>query len=47
MDEERARLRLEADYREYFTVVRGWKLFPMQISYDAVLEFVEWLRRRN
>lgn len=38
------RVQLEAKYREYFMVVRGWKVLPMQLPYDAVFEFIEWLR---
>lgn len=36
------KLELESDYRKYFMEVRGWKIFPLMLPYQAVLEFIEW-----
>jgi hypothetical protein len=33
-------------YRKYFVDIRKFKPFPMTVSYENVLDFVEWLKRQ-
>jgi hypothetical protein len=37
---------LEALYRKYFLEIRKFEPFPMAVSYENVLDFVEWLKRQ-
>jgi hypothetical protein len=33
-------------YRKYFMDIRKFGPFPMTVSYENVLDFVEWLKRQ-
>jgi hypothetical protein len=40
-------LRIEQLYREYFYDIRGFKPFPMELSFDNVMDFVLWLKEQG
>jgi len=33
-------------YRKYFVEIRKFEPFPMQLSFENVIDFVLWLRRQ-
>jgi hypothetical protein len=41
------RTTLEALYRRYFLEIRKFDPFPMQLTYDNVMDFAEWLEAQG
>lgn len=42
-----SRIEIEAAYRKYFTEVRKFNPFPSEITFESVVDFVEWYDRQN
>jgi len=42
-----SRLELEQAYRIYFIEIRKYDPFPMELDYQSVLDFAEWLMKGN
>ena len=40
-------LRIEQLYRKYFYDIRGFRPFPMALSFDNVMDFVQWLKEQR